>query len=149
VVPNAQVVVTNVGTAENSTTTSDATGRFSFVNLVPATYSVDVSKTGFKRFIRGGLTVEVGATVRVNSALQVGAANETVEVSAEAPLLKTDSSALSMEITGSEVQQMPLNGRNVLNLIALAPGVVPTGGVNGRHRTQPAGHPHRGRRGLG
>ncbi len=131
VVPNAKVTVTNVGTSEATTITSDGAGKFSFVNLIPATYKVDISKASFKHFIHDQVTVEVGNTVRVDSALQVGAANETVEVSTEAPLLKTDSSTLSTEISAQQVQEMPLNGRNVLNLIALTPGVVPTGGAMG------------------
>jgi Carboxypeptidase regulatory-like domain len=130
VVPDATVTATNIGTSEAQTVQSDAGGKFSFVNLVPAVYRVEVAKTNFKHFVGDQLTVEVGAVVRVDPVLQVGTANETVVVSTQA-LLQTDTSSVSTVITGAEVQQMPLNGRNVMNLIALAPGVVPTGGSQG------------------
>ena len=131
IVPNSKVTVTNIGTNEARSIDSDDTGRFSLVNLVPATYKVEVTKDGFKRFISNQVTVAVGAIARVDIALQIGIQTETVEVSTQAALLKTDSSALSTEISGAQVQEMPLNGRNVMNLIALTPGVVPTGGAMG------------------
>jgi hypothetical protein len=130
-VPDATVTVTNVGTNDAQTVHSDKEGKFSFVNLVPAVYKVDVAKAGFKRFVIDQLTVEVGGDSHVDARLQVGAATETVEVSTQVPLLQPDSSSLTSEISGDEVQQMPLNGRNVENLIALAPGVVPGGGTMG------------------
>jgi hypothetical protein len=131
VVPDAKVTVTNTGTSEARTVNSDAAGRFSIVNLVPATYKVEVTKTGFKRYLSDQVTVQVGEVSRVEAALEVGVVSQTVEVSTQSSGLKTDSSTLSTEISGSQVQEMPLNGRNVLNLIALTPGVVPTGGAMG------------------
>jgi hypothetical protein len=131
VIPDAKVTATDLGTSEVVSVNTDKEGKFSFVNLLPSTYKVDVTKSGFKHFIEDRVTVEVGNTSRVDSALQVGAATETVEVSTEAPLLKTDSSTLSMEVSPAQIEAMPLNGRNVLNLIALTPGVVPTGGSMG------------------
>ena len=131
IMPDAIVTVTNVGTNEVESVNSDSKGEFTFVNLVPATYKLEITKTGFKRFLRDKVTVEVGTVARVESKLQVGVVSETVEVSIQQPLLPTDSSTVGQEIEGAEVQQMPLNGRNVMNLIALAPGVVPTGGSHG------------------
>ena len=132
VVPGAKVVATNVGTSEATTVTSDGTGRYTFVNLVPATYSIDITKDGFKRFLRDSITVEVGSAVRIDAALEVGAVSQTVEIQSMAPMLKSDSSTLSSEISATQVQELPLNGRNVLNLIALTAGVVPTGGAMGQ-----------------
>jgi len=131
VVFGATVKVTNVGTDTAQTVTSEPSGRYTAVNLVPGTYRVEVTKTTFKRFVRDDVVVEVGQTTRVDAPLQVGAVSETVEVSTTAPLLQTDSSTLSQEIEGAQVQEEPLNGRNVMNLVALAPGVVPTGGAMG------------------
>jgi hypothetical protein len=131
VVPGAKVTAVNIGTNEASTTNSDSAGKFDIVNLVPATYSVEVTRAGFKRFLRESLTVEVGSVVRVEAGLQVGGVNETVEVQTLAPLMQSDTSTMSTEISGAEVQQIPLNGRNVMNLIALAPGVIPNGGALG------------------
>lgn len=132
IVPGAKVTATNTGTNEAVGVVTDAKGEFSFVNLVPAVYKLEVTASNFKRFLRDQVTVEVGSVVRVDSALEVGVASETVEVSAsQTALLPTDSSTVGQEIEGTVVQQMPLNGRNVENLIALAPGVVPTGGSQG------------------
>ena len=131
VVPDATVTLTNVGTNEIQTAQSDAGGKFSFVNLVPAVYKVEVTKANFKHFVGDQVTVEVGAVVRVDPALEVGAVDQTVEVTNAAPLLQTDTSTMSQEISGAQVQETPLNGRNVMNLIALAPGVIPGGSSSG------------------
>ena len=81
VVPDATVKVTNTGTNEVHTTKSDAAGKFSLVNLVPADYRVEVTKDNFKRFVREHIPVQVGSTVRIESALAVGNVSETVQVS--------------------------------------------------------------------
>jgi hypothetical protein len=131
VVPDATVTVTNIGTNEVQRVPSNPEGNYSAVNLVPATYNVEVTKAGFRRFLSDRVTIGVGAVVRVDAMLVVGAVSETVKVTAEAPLLQTDSSAMSQEIGGLQVRELPLNGRNVLNLIALASGVVPGGSSAG------------------
>jgi len=130
-VPGATVTVSNLGTSEARKVQSDATGNFSVVNLQPANYKVDVQKANFKRSVRQPVTVAVGATVRIDVSLQVGAITETVEVTSQAPLLQTDTGTLSTEIQGTTVDEMPLNGRNSMNLIALAAGVVPQGSTMG------------------
>jgi hypothetical protein len=131
VVPDATVTATDIGTNQSAKVQTDANGKFSLVNLVPSDYKIEVSKANFKRFVREHVPVQVGQTIRIDSALAVGNVSETVQVSTAAPLLQTDSSTLGQEVEGATVQQMPLNGRNVMNLIALAPGVVPTGGAMG------------------
>jgi hypothetical protein len=131
VVPAATVTVTNVSTNEKRTMEADSSGKYSFVNLVPATYRVEVSKTSFKRFVRENVPVQVGQVVRVDPELAVGSISETVQVSTATPLLQTDSSSVGQVIEGAQVQQIPLNGRNVMNMIGLAPGVVPTGSASG------------------
>jgi hypothetical protein len=141
VVPGATVKVTNAGTNTSQTVQSDGTGKYSFVDLLPATYRVEATKASFKRFVRESVDVAVGSVVRIDLALAVGNVSETVEVSTATPLLQTDSSSLNQEVVGDQVQEMPLNGRNVQNLIALAPGVIPTGSsmgsaeLNGQHHT--------------
>jgi len=130
-VPGATISVSNLGTGETRATKSDGAGNFSVVDLVPANYKVDVQKANFKRFERQPVTVAVGATVRTDAALQVGAATETVEVTTQAPLLQTDSGTLSTQVQGEAVTEMPLNGRNTMNLLALAAGVIPQGSTQG------------------
>ena len=131
IIPGATVAVTNTGTSERVKVQTDAGGKYSIVNMVPADYKVEIEKAGFKRFAREHVPVQVGAVVRVDSALEIGNVSETVVVSTEAPLLQTDSSSVNQEVEGAVVQQMPLNGRNVMNLVGLAPGVIGNGGANG------------------
>ncbi len=130
-VPDATVRVTNIGTNEVQSVHSDAVGKYSIVNLLPAAYNVEVTKTRFKRFLSDHVIVGVGRVIRVDAVLVVGAATETVKVTAEPPQLQTDTSAMTQEIEGAQVRNLPLNGRNVMNLIALAPGVVPGGSSAG------------------
>ena len=131
VVADATVTVTNIGTNTAQSVQSDSGGKYVLVNLVPTTYDVEVTKARFKRFLTGRVPVGLGAAVRVDATLQVGIASETVKVTAEEPLLQTDASAMSQGIERTQVQELPLNGRNVMNLIALAPGVVPAGSSSG------------------
>ena len=131
VVPDATVTVTNIGTNQAQRVRSDGGGKYRIVDLLPATYNVEVRKGGFEQFLVNRVTVEVGAVVRVDARLDVGAVSQTFEVTAEAPLLQADTSAMSQEIEGAQVRELPLNGRDVMNLIALAPGVVPGGSSAG------------------
>ena len=131
VVPSANVTITNTGTNEKRTAQSGAAGEYQVVNLAPASYKIEIDKAGFKRAVRSSVTIQVGATVRVDAALQVGSATETVQVTSAAPLLQTDSGSVSNQIEGQTVQEMPVNGRNPVNLIALAANVVPQGGSMG------------------
>ena len=140
-VPGAAVTVTNLGTNESHAIKSDAAGNYSAVNLLPATYKVTVEAANFKRNVRSAVTVAVGATVRLDVALQVGAATETVEVTTQAALLQTDSGTMSTQVEGKTVEEMPLNGRNTMGLLALAAGVVPQGSTaGGLGQNQGAGH---------
>lgn len=146
VVAGATVTVTNLGTNEQRTALTGAAGEYSFVNLVPARYRVEVNQPGFKHTVREPVEVQVGSTTRVDIPLQVGATSETLQVTTEAPLLQTESSAQRGEIEGETVQQMPLNGRNPMNLIELTAGAVPGGSAGGNAalnqqggNTQPGG----------
>jgi hypothetical protein len=131
VMPGATVIVTDIGTAEKHTAQSNASGDYRFVNLVPSTYSVQVDAKSFKRFVQDKVEVAVDSTIRVDVRMVLGAATETVEVSTDAPILQTESGSLGAEIEGKTVQEMPLNGRNTLNLMELVPGVVPQGNTSG------------------
>ena len=130
-VPDAAVTLTNPGTAERRTAQTDGNGNYQFVNLVPGSYKMDLEKPGFKRLTRDGIQVQVQATVRIDAAMQVGEVTQTMEVTAQTPLLQTEQAALSQVVEGRMAQEMPLNGRNVLNLVSLVPGVVPQGSTSG------------------
>jgi len=126
-VPGASVTLTNIGTSERRTATSNVEGNYEFVNLVPGRYRIDLEKPGFKHLTRDDIEVQVQASVRVDAPMQVGEVGQTVEVSAQAPLLQSETSSLGTIVESRKVQEMPLNGRNVINLVTLVPGVVAQG----------------------
>jgi hypothetical protein len=127
VIPNAAVTLTNTGTSERRTGASDGFGNYQFVNLIPGRYKVEAEAGGFKRWTRDQIAVEVQAAVRIDIRMEVGEVTQVTEVVAQTPLLQTQATSLSQVVEGRTVQEMPLNGRNVLNLTALVPGVVPQG----------------------
>ncbi len=134
-VPQANVTLTNIGTAERRAIATDGSGNYQFVNLVPGQYRVEVERAGFRRFTREPITVEVQSAVRIDVPMLVGDVNQVVEVTAQTPLLQTENAALGQVVEARKVLEMPLNGRNVFGLVALVPGVVP-GGQSG---TTPTG----------
>ncbi len=129
VVSGATVTLTDVDTGDHRTATTNSNGDYQFVNLIPGNYKVDIENTGFKRFIRTNVVVQVQGSTRVDAALELGNVSETVQVTSQAPLLETQQATVGQVVAGRAVTELPLNGRNVFNLLALAPGVVPQGGT--------------------
>jgi Carboxypeptidase regulatory-like domain len=129
VVAGAAVTLTNVDTGDHRTATTNAAGDYQFVNLLPGNYRIDVEASGFKHFIRTNVVVQVQGSTRVDAPLELGNVSETVEVSSQAPLVETQQATLGQMVAGRVVTELPLNGRNVFNLLALSPGVVPQGGT--------------------
>jgi hypothetical protein len=125
VVSNAQVTVTNLGTNETRKGQSNNSGEYTFTLLPVGHYSVTVIASGFEKSITTDLAVEAGDRARNNVQLVPGADTTTVEVTASTPLLQADSATVSSTVTEKAVQDLPLNGRNYVQLIALAPGAVP------------------------
>jgi outer membrane receptor protein involved in Fe transport len=138
-VSGATVKVTNLGTNETRTMHTGSDGIYVFPNLIAGVYSVGVEMAGFKHFIEDRVEVQVDVTTRVEALLQVGNVSETVEVTTEAPPLQTDSASLGTTITREEVESIPLSGRNVYNMLTLAPGVVAQGGTYGNAAGNQAG----------
>ena len=141
VVANASVVLTEDSTNYQQTTTSSGAGDYAFSHLKPGTYHIDVIAPGFQHLSRTGLTATVGQTANVELVLTVGGEQQTVTVSADAPLLQASESDIETHIPGRTVVAIPLNSRNFINLASLAPGVaLPPGTVlprinGGRPRT--------------
>jgi len=127
----ATVTLTNAGTAAKRTETSGDDGHFTFVNLFQGEYRVDIEKQGFKHFGRPGVVVQVQQETRVDAALTVGQVSETVEVTSETPLLQTESSSLGQVVEQRKADELPLNGRNIFNLITVSPAAVAQGGSGG------------------
>jgi Carboxypeptidase regulatory-like domain len=119
------VTLINIGTDERRTATADNSGNFSFANLLPGEYRIEVQSQGFKFYRQGPIRIEVESAVRVDLTMQVGAVAETLTITGEAPLLQTQTGTIGEAIEGRTVQDTPFNGRNPFNLIALAPGAVP------------------------
>jgi Carboxypeptidase regulatory-like domain/TonB dependent receptor len=127
----AKVLLRNNGTNAESQTVTAAGGTYSFINLNPGTYSVSVSHTGFTTATNNEVAVDIGGVTRVDLTLSVGAMTQTVNVTDTAAGLQTDSPTLGGVIQGTQLQEAPLNGRNVNNLLDFVPGVVPGGGTQG------------------
>ena len=131
IVSGAHVTLTNRGTGATQSTTSGSGGTFSFVNLIPGLYDVTVSQKGFKSATQNAVDVQIGGATRADIALPVGEVSESVTVSAATSDLHTDSATLTGVIEGRQVEESPLNGRNVNNLLDFVPGVTPGGGTQG------------------
>ncbi len=134
VVANAAVEVTNVATGVTSHTQTSSTGDFTAPYLTPGTYKVTVSAAGFQRSVVDNVGLVVAQQARVNVTLKPGQVNESIEVQAAAVALDTDSSSVSQLISQKQVEQLPLNGRNFLNLLFIGAGAVQTTGEQGQMR---------------
>src|ERR1700730_2552847 len=130
-IADAQVSLTNLGTAEKRAQATGPDGLYDFVNLIPGRYRIDAEKTGFKRIARPEIVVEVGQSARIDLTMQVGEVTQTVEVSGETPQLQLETSSLGQVVEERKANELPLNGRNVFNLISLAPSVVPQRSAGG------------------
>src|ERR1700679_3549580 len=129
VVGGATVTLTDVDTGDRRTATTNSNGDYQFVNLIPGNYRVDIENSGFKHFIRTNVVVQVQGSTRVDAALELGNISETVQVTAQAPLVETQQATVGQVVAGRAVTELPLNGRNIFNLLAISPGVVPQGGT--------------------
>ncbi len=127
VIPGASVTISSIGTGEQRVQETEAAGLYRFVNLVPGQYRLEARSEGFKQFVQEPVTIEVDASVRIDPVLEIGDVTEVVEVVSSTPLLQSQTSSLGQVVESRKVTETPLNGRNVLNLVALAPGVVPQG----------------------
>lgn len=126
-VPKASVILTKVDTGQSRSVTSSSDGYFTFTNLGPGTYSLKVSLSGFKTWQQGNIVLSVGQHATFHPTLQVGAVTQTVVVTAASPLVTTSSSTLASVVNSRQIRELPLNGRNALQLVSLSPGVVSTG----------------------
>jgi len=125
VVAGAEIVAKNKGTDITRTTSSDEAGSYRFELLPVGTYTVTVSKLGFGA-VTQTIEILVGQTATVNAELKPGAGSEVIEVTSEAPLLDQAKTDVSQTITPTEVEELPMVGRDVANLAYLAPGVKAT-----------------------
>src|SRR6266849_432133 len=131
VVPGAEVTLTNTGTQEKHTQPTGNEGEYKFVNVIPGEYRLDITKSGFKHFARTNVVVQVQQETHVEATLPVGQFAETVEVTSETPLLQVETSSLGQVVEERKANELPLNGRNIYNLITVSPAAVAQGGSGG------------------
>src|SRR5688572_19311661 len=126
-IPGASVALTNRETNLVLTTVTNETGAFTFSNVLPGTYDVKVSLQGFKEFVQQAVPVTAGGISRVDAKLQLGSLSESVTVTSEASLLKTDKADTGAAFTATEVVDLPLpEFRNYQSLLDLVPGSTPS-----------------------
>jgi hypothetical protein len=131
VVPNALVAAINTGTRLHYETITNATGSYYVSDLPPGTYRIEVEKVGFKAVIKSDLVLHVQDALEINFEMVLGSASESVTVRGGVPPLDTESSTIGTVVEQRKVNELPLNGRNVFNLIELAASVVPQGSSTG------------------
>jgi hypothetical protein len=123
VVPAAQVSILDESTGEEHTATTDSQGHYTITNLRPAIYSMTVEAKGFKKFTSIHNKLDASTALSLDADLAIGAMNEVVEVTATASVLQTESGSVQSEVTGQQISDQELNGRNPLYMGQLLPGL--------------------------
>ncbi len=131
-VSGATVTITDVARGTARTLTTDDAGAYVAPNLVPGTYKVRAEAKGFKAVERANITLEVAKDALIDLSLAPGDVTQTIEVTDEIPLLDTTSATLGGTLSNTQINDLPLNGRNYENLLQLRPGVTryPGGGFS-------------------
>ena len=124
VISNAKVTLVNEGTGLTRTVTTDTNGEYVAPSLPTGHYTVMSEITGFKTLTMSNVEVGVDQRVRIDLKLEVGAMTESVSITAETPLLQTSSSELGTTVGDEQIEALPLNGRNFVNLTRTVPGVL-------------------------
>lgn len=128
VLPGVTVTVTNTETGVTRAVSTDERGWYRAAALLPGKYELRVELSGFVRHVRSGLTLTIGQEATINASLKLATVQETVTVTAETPLVEITKNALGTTITRSQLDSLPLAGRNFVNLAQTAPGITGVGG---------------------
>ena len=134
VVPKAKVTITNTATSTVFATSTSSAGDYSAPSLNPGDYQVQVEAPGFEKSRTTTFNLAVDQKIRMDVAMRPGAVSEVVEVTTQAVALDTDSAALSQEIGTRQANELPLNGRNFMQLLLVGAGAVTVGGEQGTMR---------------
>lgn len=124
VVPNAQITATNVATQVKHVTNTDGEGLYSFPSIPIGSYNIDATAAGFTQYHQTGITLDVGSSIAVNLALKIGNNQETVKVQAQGLSLQKEDSTLKQTVDSKTLTEMPLNGRQMTDLVVLMGGTV-------------------------
>ncbi len=125
-IPGALLVSTNTQTGDTRQISSSEQGFFNFTDLPRGEYTVRVTAQGFREMVIGPVVLTVGQQMTVHPTLDIGSVLESIEVQGTPPPVTTSTSTVS-QLDSKRIEQLPLNGRNALQLVALLPGVVPAG----------------------
>ena len=126
-IPAATVVVTNLDTKTSKATGTDKQGFYQVLQLPIGNYEVSAEAPGFSKAVaRPSSALEINQTLRVDLTLEVGAANTQINVESQASTVETENSTVGGTVTGQAIFELPLNGRNTLDLLATQPGVTPS-----------------------
>jgi hypothetical protein len=125
-VPGAEITVTQTDTGLTRSAQSGATGNYSLPSLPIGPYRLEVKKAGFSTYIQDGIVLQVDTAPTIDPVLKVGAVTEQIQVEAAAAMVETHSTGVGQVINQQQVVDLPLNGRQVTQLITLAGGAVPT-----------------------
>ncbi len=138
VVAGATIKLTSTGQGNTRTTTTDGSGSFGFTSVPPGTYSIEVEASGFKRSLVRDVQALVDKTTSIPVALEIGDVTANVEVSAGGieNIVNTQDASLGNNFVSKQISQLPLEGRNVVGLLSLQPGVTPDGAVTGGRQDQ-------------
>ena len=131
-VAEAAITVTNTATGVNRETVSNDAGNYVVPSLPPGGYRILAKKQGFQTVTRSGIVLEVGQVAEVNFSLAIGSLNQTINVTASAPLVDQETSALGQVVDQTKIENLPLNGRSTFRLVQLTPGVLTTPAANGQ-----------------
>ncbi len=126
-VPNAKITITNLATNTSATATTDDSGGYALLYLSPGNYRVAVEAKGFKKAVREGIEVRIGDKLELGFALEVGAVTDSVNITAESPLLEASSASAGQVIDQRRIAELPLSDGNPFVLTRLAPGIAYVG----------------------
>lgn len=124
VLPGVTVIVTNLATNQERTVVTNDEGRFTFAGLQPGRYSFACELTGFAKFVRPEITLNVGSLATIDAVMRVSSLEETVTVTGEAPIIEAARTDLSTVINRAQIESLPTNSRNYLDFTLLTPGTV-------------------------
>ena len=138
--PEASIVIRHVGTGIERTVSSSEDGNYVATALPAGTYAITVRRVGFQIYNVADLTLQVDQQATLNVELQVGSVTDTVNVTADAAAVDVRSATLNTVINQTMINDLPLNGRNVLQLMRLTPGTLSATGTWNQGSTRPKPH---------
>src|SRR6184192_3034329 len=125
VLPGVEVTATQTDTGISRATVTNETGSYVLPNLVTGPYKLEATLPGFRSFVQTGIVLQVNASLVINPVLEVGQVSEQVEVQANASQVETRNAGIGQVVENARVLELPLNGRNINDLIALSPAAAP------------------------